>query len=345
MPYGRAALAPDTTHATVRSYSLKVFSSEEILVRACREGNIQAVIKGLKIKPNLRKEDVYVECWDLAAVNGHSAIVWFFFDLLAQVPKFNYSRLSLEMAVKSGDLEIFQHFMALLEEHKDDEEYLAFDALPPLLAAITTNQDEMIEDLIKDDGDGRLTLDLDQKEIDQFAEAVGMSGQYDKVELVLSLLVTPPVEVRFYDHVLTGAAQTDRLALAEKVIPLTSKVGRFEALDEAIGYDSVKVARYLLDRPEWSTQDLVSLIPALIREHQDELLEEVLVRLEGKDWSLPAGTVTELKFRKKESFLPLARQLLSHATPENLRCLRDLSSIYNNEAVLKLTKELLGEAY
>ena len=103
----------DTTYATVRSYhyidrggnyDYEVEQATQIFVQAALEGNIQAMINGLKLYPELKDVKTLNRALEIAAMNGYEAVI----DLLLDLGATNTENQILSGAARGGHLNIMK---------------------------------------------------------------------------------------------------------------------------------------------------------------------------------------------------------------------------------------------
>lgn len=263
----------------------------------------------------------------------------------------DYSRLSLEAAVKSHNLDLFKYCLQVMEVERCTDEAMDIELVEAYAQAIEDNQDEMLREL-EAYGIEDCMVNQPRRLNERLLAAAGYSGQYDKLELVLGLLPPPPFNKRrsYHDAILKAAAKRDHLALTEQIsdgvsrgTTGASRRGRFEALREAISYSSNKVLHYLIEDSSWSSEELVHLLANLVEAYQDEVLLEVLehLRFKGQAWRLPREAMLQMAHRSEEEFASTARSLLAHARTEDLIWFKSKLEVYENFPLRELMEELL----
>ena len=82
----------DKTYATSRSYFYKNRAPEEVLMQACREGNVETMIDGYILYPELRNIETCGKCLRSAARGGRDNI----FEMMLKQGVNGYRKLEVD---------------------------------------------------------------------------------------------------------------------------------------------------------------------------------------------------------------------------------------------------------
>ncbi len=195
----------------------------KILQQACKEGNLPAVIKGLKLYPELRTKKLYRACWNEAANNAHPEIAWFFFDLLKDsggATDRDYPCLELEAAVRSLDVELLKEFLRLTKEGSEGWRFwICQHLVSALMEAFRVDRPDMVKAL--DDYRNFRSFLYMEEHVDLVQETAGRSGRYENVEFVYNALyierMSKSMKQDFFSLVRRGALKGNHLDLIARI--------------------------------------------------------------------------------------------------------------------------------
>ena len=156
----------DMQYVTVRSYLYDNRDSEDIMLDAASEGNIQALYNLLKLYPKLRKKTVYNEALGRAAKGGHEVII----ELLLKLGARDKHKNVFTSAVTGGQLALVQK-----ELDKGIKRKYIYDAVH---VAAKKRYKNVVAALL----DYRLTYRI----LDRVMEGAGYSGDISMIDYVIS---------------------------------------------------------------------------------------------------------------------------------------------------------------
>lgn len=210
----------DCKYATVRSYHHKNRTPKKILVQAAREGNIQAVVNGLKMYPELRVQKVYSKAAVAAVREGHEAILEMFLELGIK----NYKRLSLA-AAQGGHLTLIKRLREL-----DDTK----PCLRMFRGAATGSHVEVLDYLLFLIGPIHVVSRWN------ISFGAGRSGSMEMVKYGIE-------KGGNINRSLLGAARGGHLELVKKLVSETNALAHHEVMSEAIRGGHLEVVKYFVE--------------------------------------------------------------------------------------------------